>query len=75
MVERGMTFADYKECLTTGIESRRVMTLLRSRHHQIFTLACNKKALSSNDDKRHILPDGIHTLAHGHYLIKDDSSA
>ena len=31
----------------------------------------NKLSLSSFDDKRFILEDGISTLPHGHYLIRD----
>ena len=32
----------------------------------------NKVALSALDDKRYILSDGMHTLALGHYKIKDN---
>ena len=28
------------------------------------------RALCPNDDKRHILEGGVHTLALGHYMIK-----
>ena len=31
----------------------------------------NKKCLSAYDDKRYILPDGVHTIAHGHFRIAD----
>ena len=34
--------------------------------HEIFTEEINKIALSSDDDKRVIMADGIHTLAYGH---------
>lgn len=69
VVETNLTFADYKECLDTGKDKYRSMNIIRSRLHQILTLESCKKSLSSNDDKRYILPDGIHTLAHGHYRI------
>ena len=62
VVESELTFADYKQCLDTGKETYRSMNLIRSRLHQIFTMAYCKKSLSANDDKRHILPDGVHTL-------------
>ncbi len=35
------------------------------------TIHQKKVALSNFDDKRYILDDGITTLAHGHYRIKD----
>ena len=69
VVETNLTFADYKECLDTGKDKYRTMNIFRSRLHQVHTLEFCKKSLSSNDDKRYILPDGIHTLAHGHYRI------
>ena len=40
-----------------------------SYKHDVFTEEVNKVALSANDDKRHILEDGINTLALGHYKI------
>ena len=46
----------------------RTMNVIRSHRHEIYTEAINKVALSSNDDKRVILKDGISTLSHGgHY--------
>jgi hypothetical protein len=45
----------------------RKMNVIRSRRHDLHTEEVNKIALSSNDDKRVIMDDGIHTLAHGHY--------
>ena len=43
------------------------MNVIRSHEHEVFTETVNKVALSSEDDKRFILEDKIHTLAHGHY--------
>ena len=43
------------------------MNVFRSRRHDVYTEEVNKIALSANDDKRVILKDGIHTLAHGHF--------
>ena len=45
----------------------RKMNTIRSHHHRVYSEEMNKDALSSNDDKRTILDDGIHTLALGHY--------
>ena len=42
------------------------MNVIRSHCHEIYTEEINKIALSSDDDKRVIMTDGIHTLAYGH---------
>jgi len=44
----------------------RKMDIIRSRQHELFTEEVNKVALSADDDKRHILKDGIHTVAYAH---------
>ena len=44
---------------------------IRSYKHILKTIEINKKCLSTYDDKRYILPDGVHTLAHGHFRIAD----
>ena len=71
VVESSITHEDYKTCLTTGKEQLRKQNILRSYNHEIYTEEVNKVALSALDDKRHILSDGVHTLAWGHYKIKD----
>ena len=45
------------------------MNIIRSRLHEIYTQEIKRVALSAKDTKRHILPDGISTLPHGHYRI------
>ena len=67
VVKKSIQFDDYKKCLFTGKEQLRKMNVIRSRGHEVYTEEVNKVALSSNDDKRIILGDGIHTLAHGHW--------
>ena len=46
------------------------MNVIRSYCHEIDTEEVNKIALSSDDDKRVIMADGIHTLAYGHINFK-----
>ena len=70
VVKRSINFEDYKTCLFTGKPQTRTMNVIRSHRHELFTEEVNKIALSANDDKRVILEDGIHTLAHGHWRIK-----
>jgi len=57
--------SDYKNCLFSGRQQLRPMNVIRSHHHEVFTEQVNKIGLSADDDKRIILPDRIHTLAHG----------
>ena len=72
VVESSITHEDYKTCLKTGKEQLRKQNILRSYEHEVFTEEVNKIALSALDDKRHILNDGIHTLAWGHHKIKNN---
>ena len=72
VVENNITHEDYKTCLTTGKDKLARQDILRSYEHEVYTEEVNKIALSAADDKRYILKDGIHTLAWGHYKIKDN---
>ena len=72
VVESSISHENYKTCLLTGKEQLRKQTILRSYNHEVYTEEVNKVALSAQDDKRYILSDGVHTLAWGHYKIKDN---
>ena len=72
VVKNSITHEDYKTCLKTGKEQLRKQNILRSYEHEVYTEEVNKIALSAADDKRYILGDGIHTLAWGHYKIKNN---
>jgi len=65
VVNKEITLNDYKNCLFSGRQQLRPMNVIRSHHHEVFTEQVNKTALSADNDKRIILPDQIHTLAHG----------
>ena len=67
--KKSITHEDYKKCLFTGKEQLRKMNVIRSHKHDVCTQEVNKVALCPSDDKRHILEDGVHTLALGHYRI------
>ena len=71
VVEYSISHEDYKTCLKTGKDKLTRQDILRSYEHEVYTEEVNKIALSAEDDKRYILKDGIHTLAWGHYKIKD----
>jgi hypothetical protein len=66
VVKKNIDFEDYKTCLLDRKEIYRTMNIIRSHKHEIYSERVNKIALSCEDDKRIILKDGIHTLAHGH---------
>ena len=72
VVKNSITHEDYKTCLKTGKEQLRKQNIIRSYEHEVYTEEVNKIALSAADDKRYILGDGIHTLAWGHYKIKNN---
>ena len=69
VVKKSIAHEDYKKCLFTGKEQLRRMNIIRSHRHEVYTEEVNEIALCPEDDKRHILEDGVHTLALGHYRI------
>ena len=71
VINKTITFNDYKTCLFSGEKQYRQMLTFRTRKHEIFTEEINKVALSGDDDKRIILSDKIHTLAYGHSLSEN----
>ena len=72
VVKETITHEYYKTCLLTGKEILRKQNIIRSYDHEVYTEEVNKIALSAEDDKRYILSDGMHTLAWGHYKIKNN---
>ncbi|XP_050547959.1 uncharacterized protein LOC126909567 [Daktulosphaira vitifoliae] len=76
-VKNHIIFENYKQCLFQGIidlpedyTPYREMRSFRSYKHQIKSIDSTKLALNRYDDKRVVLKDQIHTLAHGHYKIE-----
>ena len=67
VTKKNISFKDYKDCLFKNVQLRRKMNVFRSRGHDVYSEEVCKVALSANDDKRVVLKDGVHTLAHGHY--------
>ena len=71
VTKRSIQFDDYRECLLSRKEQHRKMNVIRSHCREIYTEEIHKIALSSDDDKRVIMADGIHTLAYGHTILKN----
>ena len=65
VTKNAISHEDYKNCLFTGEKQMRTMNIIRSDLHEMYSEEVNKVALSSEDDKRHVLEDKIHTLALG----------
>jgi hypothetical protein len=62
-------FSEYKKCLT-GMEKHRVKQFaIQSKNHIIQTVSQNRLAFSSFDDKRYIMPCGIHSVPYGSRVI------
>ena len=70
VIKRSIQFDDYRECVFSRKEQHRKMIVIRSHCHEIYTEEINKITLSSDNDKRVIMTDGIHTLAYGHKILK-----
>ena len=70
VTKRSIQFDNYRECLFSRKEQYRKMNVIRSHCHEIYTEEINRIALSSDDDKRVIMTDGIHTLAYEHTNLK-----
>ena len=71
VVQKTITHDDYKTALFSRREQYRTMNVIWLYHHEVHTEQVNKIALSSNDDKRVIQEDGIHTLAYGHWKLEN----
>ena len=66
VVQKTISFEDYKNCLLSGEASYRSQLMFRSSKHEVRTLEVNKLALSRDDDKR-ITINGINSLIRGHH--------
>jgi len=65
-IKKILNFEKYRQCLFNCTADKVEMMRFQSELHQIYTVELNKTGLSPADDKRFLLDDGIHTLAHGH---------
>ena len=66
IIQKTISFEDYKICLLSGEASYRSQLMFRSSKHEVRMLEVNKLALSRNDDK-HITINGINSLARVHH--------
>ena len=60
---------NYSNTLQSTKASNATLRTVTSHKHAVKTEEVNKVCLSAFDDKRRILPDGMYTLARGHFGI------
>ncbi|KAL4135021.1 hypothetical protein QTP88_006689 [Uroleucon formosanum] len=74
VLDNHMTFNDHKKCLfgMENMDVNRENVSIRSFKHKLMTIKTNKITLNNFDDKRVVLEDKIHTLAHGHYRLEEN---
>jgi hypothetical protein len=63
--------SDYLAQIQSPHENYVNIQRIGQKHHRIYTMASQKRGLCAFDDKRFLLPDGVHTLAHGHVRIRE----
>lgn len=68
-IETKIDFEDYQKCLFQNNELLVKMNCIRSKKHNLYSIAINKLALSPYDQKRHVFEDKISTVAFGHYCL------
>ena len=69
VVSEGLTFDDYKACLSDGETIYREQMLFENKKHEVYTVNKHKIALNRDDDKRIVQADGITTLSKGHVVL------
>ena len=68
-VKKTLNHELFTNCFFSKKEVIKPMTQLRSHCHQIVVNESDKVAISSFDDKRSLLENGVSSLAYGHYKI------
>ena len=66
-----MRYSDYVKCLKTNTTLEREVTRINSKNHHLTTVSSHKIVLSADDDKRVPIQDSFHTLAIGHYSLRE----
>ena len=69
--QKTLTHEGYRSVLDSAGVSMCKIDSIRSFKRKLFTISVNKRGLSSYDDKKYILDDGVHTLCYGHFRISE----
>ena len=62
---------DYRQVLSSGTVTMSENKSIRSFNRTLYSINVRKQALSSFDDKKFILENGIDTLSYGHFKLRD----
>jgi hypothetical protein len=73
IVAREIMLADYNDVLFTGKPQYRRVNMVHSELHDVYTIICNKPAMSAINDKRVIMDDRKSTKAIGHNSTRKNS--
>ncbi|CAH0382338.1 unnamed protein product [Bemisia tabaci] len=74
VVKNEITIQDYKDCLFSKKDFTHEQRSIVSKKLVMYSIKTKKKSLSTFDDKRVILRDGISSLPHGHYAVENHRS-
>lgn len=69
VLQKEICFDDFIECLIFNASFIGNQRTIKSYLHKMYTINTTKVMLDQNDDKRHVLSNGIDTLAIGHYKM------
>lgn len=69
IINKKLSHSSFKEVVLNEVLTYSTMNTFRSKNHEVGSYAVTKIGLHSFDDKRYLF-DNIHSLAHGHFLIK-----
>ena len=67
--QKKISHEDYRGVLENQSTTMTSSRTIRSFNHNLYSISIKKRGLSSFDDKKWVLDDGISTLSYGHYMI------
>lgn len=65
--------SDYRNILDNRGTNMIHASTIRSFNHKLYSINISKRGLSSYDDKKYILEDGISCLSYGHYRLRNSA--
>lgn len=71
VVDKKLTFKKYFNCISSLCKLEEKQCGIISRLHKVFSVEQMKSVLDPHDDKRKRLPNGINTVAWGHYSLRN----
>ena len=69
--QKRISHTDYLNILNKNSSAMIKAKTIRSFNHKIYSINISKRGLSSYDDKKFVLNDGISCLSYGHYKLRN----